>query len=68
MQMKLTNLTSAIPDNAVALTDQVQTFHGVTKTYTESKGFEDLINLNRAIQCIGKTADILKKSIACFRL
>jgi hypothetical protein len=68
MQMKLTNLTSAIHENAVALTDQVQTFDGVAKSYTESKAAEDLINLNRSIQRIGKTAEVLKKSIARFRL
>jgi methyl-accepting chemotaxis protein len=68
MQMKLTNLTSAIQDNAITLADQVLTFDGVAKSYAESKSEEDLSNLHRSVKRLGKTADILKKSIARFKL
>jgi signal transduction histidine kinase len=68
MQMKLTNLTSAIQDNALTLTEQVQNFDGVAKSYAESKSDEDLSALNRSVKKLGKTADILGKSISRFKL
>ena len=68
MQMKLINITSAIQDNASTLTSQVQNFDGVAKSYAESKSVEDLSDLNRAVKKLGKTADILGKSISRFKL
>jgi methyl-accepting chemotaxis protein len=68
MQMKLINLTSSVQDNALALSEQVQKFDEASKSYAESKSDEDLSALNRALKKLGKTADILGKSIARFRL
>ena len=68
MQMKLINLTSSIQDNAQTLSDQVRNFEGVSKAYTESRSDEDLSALNRSVKKLGKTADILGKSISRFRL
>jgi methyl-accepting chemotaxis protein len=68
MQMKLTNLTSAIQENALALTEQVQSFEGSTKAYTETKSEEALSTLQRSVKKLGKTADILGKSIARFKM
>ena len=68
MQMKLINITSAIQENASTLTSQVQNFDGVAKSYAESKSVEDLSDLNRAVKKLGKTADILGKSISRFKL
>jgi len=68
MQTKLINITSAIKDNASSLTGQVQDFDGVAKSYAETKSDTDLFNLNRVVKKLGKTADILGKSIARFRL
>jgi methyl-accepting chemotaxis protein len=68
MQMKLTNLTSAIQENAVTLVDQVQKFDGVAKTYADSRSEEDFSALSRAVKKLGKTADILGKSISRFKM
>ena len=68
MQMKLINITSAIHENASTLNTQVQGFEASAKSYAESKSVEDLSELNRAIKKLGKTADILGKSISRFRL
>lgn len=68
MQMKLVNITSAIQDNASTLTNQVQSFDDVAKSYAESKSMEALADLNRAVKKLGKTADILGKSISRFKL
>jgi methyl-accepting chemotaxis protein len=68
MQLKLVNITSTIQENASTLSSQVQSFDGVAKTYAESKSVEDLSDLNRAAKKLGKTADMLNKSISRFRL
>lgn len=68
MQMKLTNLTSAIQDNATTLADQVRTFDGVAKVYAETRTEEDFSALNRSVKKLGKTADILGKSISRFKM
>jgi len=68
MQMKLINLTSAVQENAQSLNDQVKGFDDVAKKYGETRADDDLFNLNRLIKRIGKTADILGKSIARFKL
>lgn len=68
MQMKLINLTSSIQENALTLSEQVQNFDGVSKSYGESRSDEDLSALNRSVKKLGKTADILGKSISRFRL
>ena len=68
MQMKLTNLTSSIQENAQTLTDQVQGFEGVAKSYGETKSDENFAALNRSVKKLGKTADILGKSISRFKL
>ena len=68
MQMKLTNLTASIQDNAQTLSEQVRNFDGVSKAYGESRSDEDLSSLNRSVKKLGKTADILGKSISRFRL
>lgn len=68
MQMKLINLTSAIQENAQTLSDQVRGFDDVARTYTESRSEEDLAAVQRSVKKLGKTADILGKSISRFRL
>ncbi len=68
MQMKLINLTSAIQENARSLSDQVLDFEKGSKTYSESKSEEDLSAMQRTVKKLGKTADILIKSISRFRL
>lgn len=68
MQLKLINTTSAIQENALTLSSQVRIFEVCAKSYAESKSLEDLSDLNRAVKKLGKTADILGKSISRFRL
>lgn len=68
MKMKLINLTSSIQDNAQTLSEQVRNFDGASKSYAENRSDEDLSALNRSVKKLGKTADILSKSIARFRL
>ena len=68
MQMKLTNLTSAIQENALTLSEQVVGFDTIAKSYSESKAEETLVDLQRAVKKMGKTADILGKSISRFKL
>jgi Single Cache domain 2 len=68
MQMKLINLTSAVQENTQSLSDQVKGFDDVAKKYAETRADDDLFNLNRLIKRIGKTADILGKSISRFKL
>lgn len=68
MQMKLTNITSSIQDNAVTLAAQVKYFEDASRAYAESKLEEHLSALTKASANIGKTADILNRSIARFRL
>ena len=68
MQMKLSNITSAIQENSTELSSQVLAFDSVAKTYGESKSEGDFLALNRSIKKLGKTADILRKSISRFKL
>lgn len=68
MQLKLKNITSAIQENASDLTSQVQSFDQVSKSFADSKSEESFAALSRAVKKIGKTADILGKSISRFRL
>lgn len=68
MQMKLTNITSAIQDNTVALSDQVRKFDAAAKAYAETRSEEQLPAVFKAVAKIGKTAEILNRSIARFKL
>jgi len=68
MQLKLSNLTYSIQENASSLVDQVSNFDSVVKTYLVSKSVDDLISLDRSIKKLGKTVDVLVKSIARFKL
>lgn len=68
MQVKLKNLTTAIQGNATTLSSQVQNFDDATKTYAEAKTDEGLAAILRAVKNLGKTADILGKSISRFKL
>jgi methyl-accepting chemotaxis protein len=68
MQMKLINLTSAVQENAQNLADQVKGFDDVANKYAETRSDDDLFNLNRSIKKMGKTAEILGKSISRFKL
>lgn len=68
MQMKLTNLTSAIQENAATLSDQVQAFDQTAKAHSEANSPETLADLLRSVKRLGKTAGILDKSIARIKL
>lgn len=68
MQMKLKNITAAIQDNAAALTEKVQCFEAVATSYSNSRSEEDFTALSREVRKMGKTADILGKSISRFKL
>ena len=68
MQMKLTNITSAIQDNTATLSEQVKHFDETAKVYAENQSPEQLPVLLKAVAKIGKTADILNRSIARFKL
>ena len=68
MQMKLMNITSAIQDNTSALSEQVRNFDAAAKAYAETKSEEQLPSLLKAVAKIGKTADILNRSISRFKL
>ena len=68
MQMKLKNITASIQDNTASLTEQVQVFDEVAKSYTETKSEEEFTALLRCVKKLGKTADILGKSISRFKL
>lgn len=68
MQMKLTNITSAIQENSLALTERVQGFEETAKVYDDAKSDDNFNALRRAANKLGRTADVLDKSIARFRL
>lgn len=68
MQMKLKNITAAIQENSLALSERVQGFESVAKTYTGTRSDTDFISLRQAANKLGKTADVLDKSIARFKL
>lgn len=67
MQMKLKNITYAIQENATTLDSQIQSFDSAAKSYAETKSEEELSNLLRTIKKVGKTADILGKSVSRFK-
>ncbi|MDO8789330.1 MAG: cache domain-containing protein [Sulfuritalea sp.] len=68
MQMKLKNITAAIQENSLTLTQQVQGFDQVARTHAETRSDENFHALRRAAGRLGKTADVLDKSIARFKL
>jgi methyl-accepting chemotaxis protein len=68
MQMKLINLTSTVQENSQNLSEQIGGFDSVAKKYAQSRSEEDLSDLNRLIKKIGRTAEVLGKSIARFKL
>jgi signal transduction histidine kinase len=68
MQMKLTNLTSAIQENATSLSGQVKTFDDAARSYAENKSEDVLSELMRTVKKMGKTVSILEKSISRFKL
>jgi len=68
MQMKLKNMTASIQENTTALTEQVQVFDEVAKSYAETKSEDEFTALMRCVKKLGKTADILGKSISRFKL
>ncbi len=68
MQMKLKNMTGSIQENAGTLADQVKTFDDSARVYAETKSEEEFAALMRTVKKLGKTADILGKSVSRFRL
>ena len=68
MQMKLTNLTSSIQENAGALTDQVQRFEQTAQVYAKAPTEEHLTDVQQTVKRLGKTAGMLQKSIARLKL
>lgn len=68
MQMKLKNITSSIQDNTSTLSEQVQIFDEIAKSYIDTKSEEEFSALLRCVKKLGKTADILGKSISRFKL
>lgn len=68
MQMKLKNITTAIQENSLALNERVQGFEGTAKAYSETRSDSDFISLRQGASKLGKTADVLNKSIARFKL
>ncbi|MFZ5579654.1 MAG: cache domain-containing protein [Pseudomonadota bacterium] len=68
MQMKLTNLTASIQENTVALADQVKGFEGTARAYAEDRSEDQFAKVIQATHRLGKTADILQKSIARLKL
>lgn len=68
MQVKLKNLTTAIHGNATSLSSQVNQFDDATKSFAEERSDESLSAILRAVKNLGKTAGMLEKSIARFKL
>lgn len=68
MQMKLINLTSTVQENSQNLSEQIGGFDRVAKKYAQTHAEDDLLELNRLIKKIGRTAEVLGKSIARFKL
>jgi hypothetical protein len=50
------------------LTERVQGFENVAKAYGGTRSDTDFISLRQAANKLGKTADVLDKSIARFKL
>lgn len=68
MQMKLKNISSTIQENADELNAQVHSFEEAAKTYSETKSEEQLGDLQRSVKKLGRTADMLGKSVARIKL
>lgn len=69
MQLKLKNLiSSSIQENADSLNEQVRSFDSTAKSYVETKSEEQFGNLLKSIKSIGRTVDVLGKSIARIKL
>ena len=68
MQMKLKNMTGSIQENANTLADQVKSFDDAARVYSESRSEEEFASLMRVVKKLGKTADILGKSVSRFKL
>ena len=68
MQMKLKNMTGSIQENATTLAEQVKSFDDSARVYAETKSEEEFAALMRTVKKLGKTADILNRSIARFKL
>lgn len=68
MQMKLKNMTGSIQENATTLAEQVKSFDDSARVYAETKSEEEFAALMRTVKKLGKTADILGKSVSRFRL
>ena len=62
------NLTAAVQENVQDLNKHVSLFDGISKRYFDTRSDEALFDLNRAVKAIGKTAEVLSKSIARFKL
>lgn len=67
MQMKLKNITAAIQDNALVLNEKISGFEKTARSYAQSRSEDDLAALSRSVGKLGKSADMLEKSIARFR-
>jgi methyl-accepting chemotaxis protein len=67
MQMKLINITSAIREDASALTGLVRRFDDDARAYAETRSEEALSVLMRSIRKLGKAAGILHESVSRFR-
>ncbi len=68
MQVKLKNLTSAIQGNSTTLSSQVHNFERVATSYAEKKTDEGLAAILMSVKDLGKTAEVLDKSISRFKL
>ena len=68
MQIKLINITTAIQESSTTLSEQVKTIDAATRSYVETRSVDALPLLLKAVGKFSKTADILNKSIARFKL
>lgn len=68
MQMKLNNLTTSIHDSAGALKEQVGRFEALSQSYVQEPTDASLGELQNVIKRLGKTVEILQKSIARLKL
>jgi len=68
MQMKLKNITSSIQENTSTLSEQINTFDAIAKDYAQTKSDEAFAALLKSVKKLGRTADILGKSISRFKL
>ena len=61
-------MTGSIQENATTLAEQVKSFDDSARVYAETKSEEEFAALMRTVKKLGKTADILGKSVSRFRL